>query len=98
MLEREKARIWPHVRQDSKVIENLENLNMNVAGQARYLCRSGFPIYENSTARYFPSGEACYPVMLEELKKARHYIFMEYFIVGDGVMWQGILDILKGKG
>ena len=97
VLEREKARIWPHVRQDSKVIENLENLNMNVAGQARYLCRSGFPIYENSTARYFPSGEACYPVMLEELKKARHYIFMEYFIVGDGVMWQGILDILKQK-
>ena len=97
MLEREKARIWPSVKQDPKVIQTLESVNMNVAGQAKYLLRNGFPIYENSTARYFPSGEACYPVMLEELKKAKHYIFMEYFIVGDGVMWQGILDILKEK-
>ena len=35
--------------------------------------------------------------MLEELKKAKHYIFIEYFIVADGVMWQGILDILREK-
>lgn len=35
--------------------------------------------------------------MLEELKKAEHYIFMEYFIIQEGIMWNSILDILKEK-
>lgn len=96
-LEHSKSKIWPLVHQDEEVIFALENRNINVAGQAKYLSRCGFPIYENSTARYFESGEACYPVMLEELKKAKHYIFMEYFIVADGTMWNGILEILKEK-
>lgn len=96
-LEHSKARIWPLVHQNPEVIEKLANMNVNVAGQVRYLWRCGFPIYQNSTAEYFPTGEDCYPVMLEELKKAKHYIFIEYFIVADGVMWQGILDILKEK-
>lgn len=96
-LEHSKSRIWPLVHQDEAVIETLVSMNVNVAGQAKYLRRCGFPIYKNSTAAYFPTGEDCYPVMLEELKKAKHYIFIEYFIVADGVMWQGILDILKEK-
>ena len=96
-LERSKARIWPLVHQDEHVIENMTKMNVNAAGQAKYLRRCGFPVYQNSTATYFATGEECYPVMLKELKAARHYIFMEYFIVADGVMWQGILDILKEK-
>ena len=35
--------------------------------------------------------------VLEELKKAEHFIFMEYFIIADDNMWRGILDILKEK-
>ena len=96
-LERSKERIWPLVCQDGAVIETLTGMNVNVAGQAKYLVQCGFPIYKNSTAQYFSTGEECYPVMLRELKEAKHYIFIEYFIVADGVMWQGILDILKEK-
>ena len=33
----------------------------------------------------------------EELRKAEEYIFMEYFIVEKGIMWNEILDILKAK-
>lgn len=38
-----------------------------------------------------------YPVLLEELRKAERYIFMEYFIVEKGEMWDSILEILKEK-
>ena len=34
---------------------------------------------------------------VEELKKAKKYIFMEYFIIQEGKMWNTILDILKEK-
>ncbi|MFR3320428.1 MAG: hypothetical protein ACLTSZ_03690 [Lachnospiraceae bacterium] len=35
--------------------------------------------------------------MIAQLQKAEHFIFMEYFIINDGEMWQGILDILEEK-
>ena len=35
--------------------------------------------------------------MVEELKKAKKYIFLEYFIIQEGKMWNTILDILKEK-
>lgn len=38
-----------------------------------------------------------FPVLLEELKKAEHFIFMEYFIVEHGVMWDAILQVLETK-
>ena len=52
-LEHSKSKIWPLVHQDEEVIFALENRNINVAGQAKYLSRCGFPIYENSTAPLF---------------------------------------------
>lgn len=58
---------------------------------------SGRNAYRNSESCYFPQGEDMYESMLTELQKAKHYIFIEYFIIGEGVMWSSILDILKKK-
>ena len=64
----------------------------------RYLNRTGcFPIYENTAVTYFPLGENKFAAMLEELAKAEKYIFMEYFIIDEGVMWGSILKILAEK-
>jgi len=64
----------------------------------RYLqCCAGFPIYHQTQTEYLTPGEVKLTRMLEELKKAQHYIFLEYFIVEQGVMWCSILDILKEK-
>lgn len=56
-----------------------------------------FPVYTGTTAQYFASGEEMFPVMLEELKKAKKFIFLEYFIIEPGIMWDSILEILKQK-
>ncbi|MCR4879431.1 MAG: phosphatidylserine/phosphatidylglycerophosphate/cardiolipin synthase family protein, partial [Bacilli bacterium] len=37
------------------------------------------------------------PVMLEKLKSAKHYIFMEYFIIDPGKFWDSILEVLLQK-
>ena len=58
---------------------------------------AGFPIYTNSTAEYLSPGEKFFPVLLEELKKAEKYIFMEYFIIDEGEMWNQILEVLEEK-
>lgn len=51
----------------------------------------------NNRVVYFPSGEEFYVDLLQELEKAEKFIFMEYFIIDHGKMWDGILDILKRK-
>ena len=55
------------------------------------------PPYQNTTTEYLPLGEVKFERMVEELKKAKHYIFLEYFIIQEGKMWNTILDILRQK-
>lgn len=54
-------------------------------------------MYKNTKIFYYPIGEKMYESMLEELEKAEHYIFLEYFIISEGIMWNRILDILTRK-
>lgn len=51
----------------------------------------------NNSASYFSSGESFYQDLLSELKKAEKFIFMEYFIIDYGKMWNGIHDVLLEK-
>lgn len=70
----------------------------NRVHQLRYLHRfAGFPVYENSFSEYLSPGEEMFKRLLEELEKAEKYIFLEYFIIREGVMWNAVLDILKRK-
>lgn len=54
-------------------------------------------IYSGCKTEYFSSGEAFFEALLESLRCAEKYIFLEYFIVEDGVMWQSIFEILLEK-
>ena len=87
-----------HLPQNPELAEQLAKENPQAAVQSSYIRSvAGCPVYRNTETRYFPLGDEAYPVMLEELKKAKKYIFIEYFIIGTGVMWDGILEILKEK-
>lgn len=66
--------------------------------QVRYLQDTvGFPVYDHSAVRYFSPGEELFQALLPELEKAQRYIFLEFFIVQEGKMWDRILDILARK-
>lgn len=63
-----------------------------------YLSRvGGFVAYENSKTTYYASGASFFDEVIEQLKKAEKFIFIEYFIVSNGVLLTRILDILKEK-
>lgn len=68
------------------------------AGLAKYLQNHGsFSAYGNTAVEYFPLGDDMFPKMLEQLKSAEKFIFMEYFIIVPGKMWDAILEILQEK-
>lgn len=78
--------------------DTLVKAGEDAAIQARYLERRAHcPVYDDSRAEYFSIGEDCYERMLVELKKATRYIFLEYFIIQEGKMWDSILAILVEK-
>ena len=56
-----------------------------------------FPLCPNRSATYYPLGDDMFPVMLAELEKAEKFIFVEYFILEDGVMWDSMVDIMARK-
>ena len=86
------------IRQPAGVLEKLSRGASGTDDLVHYMNRSGcFPAYENTEVTYFPLGEDKFASLLEELKKAEKFIFMEYFIIEEGYMWGEILRILEAK-
>lgn len=87
-----------YLRQDPITEEKLKAEDFSSANQSAYIYQySGFPAHEHTSAEYFQVGDDMFPVLVQELEQARHYIYIEYFIINDGVMWRTILDILERK-
>lgn len=84
--------------QSPAVLERFTEENQGAAALAYYMKRSGcHPVYEKTAVTYFPVGEDKFAEMLKQLEAAEHFIFMEYFIVEEGLMWGRVLEILARK-
>lgn len=82
----------------SSVLNELDEIDVHAANQARYIQdHAAYPVYKHSDSHFYPLGELAFTAMLEELAKAKHFIFLEYFIIAEGIMWNSILDILVQK-
>lgn len=78
--------------------EKIRTKNLDAYNQSHYIAKYSYsPVYQSTASKYFPIGEAKFQAMLEELKKAKHYIFLEYFIIAEGKMWGSILEVLEQK-
>ena len=58
---------------------------------------TGCPVYKNTDVTYFSCGEEKYTALIEELENATDFIFMEYFIIQQGKVWDSVLNILERK-
>lgn len=66
--------------------------------QSQYIQQHGrYPIYQNTEMTYYPLGDDNFQPLLDELRKAKRYIFMEYFIIREGLFWNSVLEILEEK-
>ena len=86
------------IPQNEETLCHVEACSPEVTDLSYYINRTGcFPVYENTSVTYFPLGEKMFEAMLEELEKAREFIFLEYFILDEGLMWGKLLDVLVRK-
>ena len=87
-----------YLQQPKEVLEALENEGDGTEDLVHYLNRSGsFPAYKDTDTVFFPDGEKMFQHLLEELEKAKSYIYLEFYIIEEGYMWGTILDVLIRK-
>lgn len=86
------------VIENYKAKNKLEKENKTASLQANQLCKiASTSLYTNIKQEYFESGEKMHIKLLEDLKSAKEFILMEYFIIEEGIFWDSILEILKEK-
>ncbi|MBE5922263.1 MAG: cardiolipin synthase [Lachnospiraceae bacterium] len=87
-----------YLQQDKYTKKKVKAADPLVAGLAHYIEHFGsFPIYDNTCVKYFPLGEDKFEELKIQLKRAKKFIFLEYFIVERGDMWGEVLTILLEK-
>jgi len=75
---------------------NIEDLNLHKL--VSYVDNlTGLKVHTNTISKFLPSGEEFLKELLEELNKAEKFIFMEYFIIREGYMWDCIKEVLIEK-
>lgn len=86
------------IEQNSAVIQALAEESPETVSLSNFINRGGcYPVYDDTSIKYFPQGEDKFDQLLIELEKAEHFIFLEYFIIDEGLMWGKVLDILARK-
>lgn len=88
----------PILGKNTDVQEKLMAENIQMANLSNYITNcGGYPPCQNTDVKFFKIGEEMFDSILEELEKAEHFIFLEYFIIDYGYMWDKILSVLKRK-
>ena len=64
---------------------------------AAYLQKRNFLLYGGSRARYFPEGAPFFEDLIDHLKRAEVYIFLEYYILAEGQIWDRIFAVLRER-
>ncbi len=98
LIDSEHKKIAELLDLDEEILDEIANIDKRVMGIFKYLQKkNSFPVYKNTESTYYASGEAMYKDMIFELERAKEFIFLEYFILEEGKMWDGILKILIEK-
>ena len=86
------------LKQNYEIIKKIGDESIYAKNQSEYILNyAKCPVYDNTETTYFKIGEEKFEALLRELKKAQKFIFLEYFIIQEGKMFNSILEILEEK-
>ena len=75
----------------------LRGMDADMAGCAVYLTRQKYPLYAGTEAYFFGDTNEALQAQIEELRKAKKFIFMEYFAIEMKESFQKVLAVLMEK-
>lgn len=91
-------RMERHLEQSRDIMERLREKDVRIYRQAEYIrAWSHFPACENTETNYYPCGEDMFADMLAAIRQAKRFIFLEYFIIDEGRMYDALIQALEEK-
>ena len=96
---RELRSITLQEKHENSLHQNLQESDKSAYGIINALLHmdSNAEVYEHTDSQFFANGEEMWQQMLEDLKRAEKFIFLEYYIVEEGLMWDSMLEVLEEK-
>ncbi len=97
-----RVRILPEEEKHRKDLVQVHDLDEIQSSRLQrtmdYIAKKGpYPAWYGTRTRYYRLGDKAFPEMLADLRRAEHFIFLEYFIIANGEMWDEVHAILKEK-
>ena len=87
-----------YMPQNEAIVDTMRSGRQAHSNLSKFLYnRVGFPTYGNTEAEYFPLGDYKIPTLIREINNAEKFIFLEYFIISEGLVWDTILRVLQKK-
>ena len=84
--------------QDETVIDEIAAKDKGIANQCRYISHTArYPVYKNTDVEYYAEADISFAAQIEELKKAEHFIFMEYHAIEDALSFERLKKVLIEK-
>lgn len=91
-LSREHENVLPFITQDKEANQSFELVNERAFRTSQYIfSQSHYPLFNNTSTKYYTVGEEMFNDMLSEMEKAKDCIFFEYFIIEEENMWEQML-------
>ena len=85
----------PDLRQEDDLSKVLDE---RTQGTCSYIEKFGpYPAWTDTKTKYYPLGDDMFPDLLLDLQNAKDFIFIEFFIIGEGYMWRSVEQILMDK-
>lgn len=63
----------------------------------KYLETNSFPLFKNNKVDYYPFGEDTFLAIFKEVDQAQKFILIDFFIVGEGALWDEMHEKLLVK-
>ena len=100
-----KGILQKNIKDTEKYAKTIESIQKEIEEEdskffkiATYIENAGgYPVWKNTSMKYYSLGDYMLKPILEELEKAKEFIFLEYFMIEEGIFWNSILDVLERK-
>lgn len=91
------AKGFTYLEQDPKVVEEFEKKHSDLLRLTTYLQTNHFPLFKNNVVEYYPMAEEAFEAIFIEIEKAKKFVLLNFFIVGEGALWERMHKLLLSK-
>ena len=98
VMELSRTAYVPYLKMHNYAFHENENAVGDGLGPLNYIKNtSGMGYHSHNHIEYYKNGETFFPKMIEALKEAKEFIFIEFFIISDGKEWNEVKEVLIEK-